>query len=145
MNSIQIPDREFDHLFPDFRRRLQAVTQAMFAATGLEWHMVEGYRSVERQRWLYAQGRTRPGPAITWMKSPLWHGSGLAADMAPVKGGSIWYGAPLSMWQQLLATGKKHGLSNPAFRRGDHGHLQLADPHLRELALAWIRHGFPAG
>jgi peptidoglycan L-alanyl-D-glutamate endopeptidase CwlK len=143
--SIQIPDRSYDHLYPEFRRRLLQVTLKMHEQTGLEWHMMEGYRSAERQRYLYAQGRTRPGPVITWLKTPLWHGSGLAADMAPVLNGQIWYGAPLSMWQALLATGKKHGLSNPAFRRGDHGHLQLGDARLREQARAWIARGFPAG
>jgi peptidoglycan L-alanyl-D-glutamate endopeptidase CwlK len=143
--SIETPDRDYGHLYPEFRRRLQQVTQAMLKQTGLEWHLMEGYRSLERQRWLYAQGRTRPGPVVTWMKSPLWHGSGLAADLAPVKDGEIWYGAPLKYWELLRVTGARYGLTNPAFRRGDHGHLQLGDAHLRELALAWIGRGFPAG
>jgi peptidoglycan L-alanyl-D-glutamate endopeptidase CwlK len=143
--SIQIPDRDYGHLFPEFRRRLQQVTLEMHERTGYEWHMVEGYRSAARQTYLYAQGRTRPGPVITWLKSPLWHGAGLAADMAPIRNGKVWYAAPRKLWEQLLATGKQHGMSNPAFRRGDLGHLQLSDPHLRELALAWIKRGFPVG
>jgi hypothetical protein len=74
--GIQTPDRSYDHLFPEFRRRLQKVTQAMRELTGCEWHMMEGYRSLERQRWLYAQGRMRPGPIVTWLAARLAMGEG---------------------------------------------------------------------
>lgn len=43
----------------------------------------EGFRSSERQAWLYAQGRTRPGAIVTNARTSLtsWHGYGLAVDV----------------------------------------------------------------
>ena len=50
--------------------------------------VVEGLRSKERQEQLYAQGRTKPGPKVTWtMKSK--HIEGKAVDLAPLIDGAI--------------------------------------------------------
>lgn len=50
--------------------------------------VVEGLRTKERQEQLYAQGRTKPGPKVTWtMKSK--HLDGRAVDLAPLIGGAI--------------------------------------------------------
>jgi hypothetical protein len=42
-----------------------AVLDLKLAAAGIPCRVVEGYRSDERQAWLYAQGRTRPGLIVT--------------------------------------------------------------------------------
>jgi D-alanyl-D-alanine carboxypeptidase len=48
---------------------------------GLDIFITETYRSQERQDYLYAQGRSRPGPVVTWtLKSN--HKSRLAWDIA---------------------------------------------------------------
>ena len=50
--------------------------------------VVEGLRTKERQEQLYAQGRTKPGPKVTWtMKSK--HIDGMAVDLAPLIDGAI--------------------------------------------------------
>lgn len=50
--------------------------------------VVEGLRTKERQEQLYAQGRTKPGPKVTWtMKSK--HLDGRAVDLAPLIDGAI--------------------------------------------------------
>jgi peptidoglycan LD-endopeptidase CwlK len=50
--------------------------------------VVEGLRTKERQEHLYAQGRTKPGPKVTWtMKSK--HLDGRAVDLAPLIHGAI--------------------------------------------------------
>jgi hypothetical protein len=141
--SIETADRRWDHLYPPFRTAFQQTLARVAGLTGAPWALIEGYRSPERQLWLYAQGRTRPGPIVTWMKSPKWHGTGLAADAAPTRDGRPWYGAPRAWWQGLLAAGQEVGLSNPAWSRGDLGHLQLSSAALRQKALAWCRAGFP--
>ncbi len=46
--------------------------------------VVEGLRTVERQRELYAQGRTKPGKIVTWTLASK-HIDGKAVDLAPVK------------------------------------------------------------
>ena len=44
--------------------------------------MVEGVRTIQRQRDLYAQGRTKPGKVVTWTMNSK-HIDGLAVDLAP--------------------------------------------------------------
>jgi hypothetical protein len=139
--SIKTVDRDLNHLYPPFREKLLEVLDEASSATGEAWRMSEGYRSPERQTWLYAQGRTRPGKIVTWMKTPKWHGTGLAADVLPSKKG---YGAPMSYWNKLREVYHAHGLSNPAWGNGDLGHVQMTDNAMRQKALAWIRAGFPA-
>lgn len=46
--------------------------------------ITEGLRSLERQRELYAQGRTTPGPVVTGTMQSR-HLTGHAVDLAPVK------------------------------------------------------------
>lgn len=55
----------------------------------VDFMVIEGLRTKQRQEELYAQGRTKPGKVVTWtMKSK--HIDGLAVDIAPCnKDGSI--------------------------------------------------------
>lgn len=46
--------------------------------------VVEGLRTIERQRELYAQGRTKPGKVVTWTLASK-HIDGKAVDLAPIK------------------------------------------------------------
>jgi len=73
--------RDLDQLHPSFRR---AITQLLDQATAeaLPFKVFEAFRTPERQRWLYEQGRTRPGAVVT--KAQPWtsfHQYGLAADL----------------------------------------------------------------
>ncbi len=139
--SVRTPDRNWGHLFPPFRKKLRALCDDLERETGDEWVLEEGLRSQERQSWLYAQGRTRPGQIVTWMKTPLWHGTGLAGDIRPKRG----YNCPASWWQIKHRLEPKHGLTNPPYRKGDLGHVQDAEAaKLRPAALAWMDAGFPA-
>lgn len=48
----------------------------------IDFSVLEGVRTLERQRELYAQGRTAPGKVVTWtMKSK--HIDGKAVDLVP--------------------------------------------------------------
>lgn len=50
--------------------------------------VIEGLRTPERQADLYAQGRTKPGPIITWtLKSK--HLEGKAVDVVLLKNGTV--------------------------------------------------------
>jgi peptidoglycan L-alanyl-D-glutamate endopeptidase CwlK len=46
--------------------RLVAVVERALALTTLDFFVNEGVRTPERQRELYAQGRTKPGQKVTW-------------------------------------------------------------------------------
>ena len=67
------------------------LTQIVYLASTIcpvEFMVVEGLRSKERQAILYAQGRTTAGAKVTWtLKSK--HIDGLAVDLAPIKDGKI--------------------------------------------------------
>jgi peptidoglycan L-alanyl-D-glutamate endopeptidase CwlK len=50
--------------------------------------VIEGLRSKERQEELFSQGRTKPGPIVTWTKSSK-HLTGEAVDVVLLKDGKI--------------------------------------------------------
>lgn len=59
-------------------RKVRAILKDM-KSLGHEMCITEGYRTIARQKRLYAQGRTKPGPIVTWtLKSK--HCDGKAAD-----------------------------------------------------------------
>lgn len=72
------------------RERLQGVASSLvgavdYAASVLPFDLlvVEGLRTVARQRELYAQGRTAPGKVVTWTMMSQ-HIGGRAVDVAPL-------------------------------------------------------------
>lgn len=73
------PDRAVGDLDPEFRARLDRVIERM-EELGHTVEIVETARSSERQDFLFAQGRTRPGPVVTWTRDSN-HERGLAADL----------------------------------------------------------------
>ena len=132
------------HLWPRMRLSLQAAFDAC-AGRGLHMQLFEGYRSKERQAWLYAQGRTRPGEIVTYLKTPLRHGAGIAADCYPTKRGEIVFAftpAELNLWRGAM---KAHSLE-PTRMKGDFGHAQLVVGAAEmKAAKKWCDAGFPAG
>lgn len=138
--TVKTADRSTEHLYPPFREKLARVLKETSQLKGMErFKVIEGYRSAERQTWLYEQGRSRPGVIVTWKRSPTWHGTGLAADCIPEATG---YFAPRAWWEEFRNLYQKHGLDNPAWGNNDLGHVQLTDEKLRARALVWVRHGF---
>ncbi|MDO8912286.1 MAG: M15 family metallopeptidase [Phenylobacterium sp.] len=62
--------------------RLVAVVERAIQITAVDFMVVEGVRPPERQKQLYAQGRTVPGKVVTWtLKSK--HIEGKAVDLLP--------------------------------------------------------------
>lgn len=61
---------------------LAKVVQRAIQISKVDFMVVEGVRTFERQKELYAQGRTKPGKIVTWtMKSK--HIDGQAVDLVP--------------------------------------------------------------
>jgi peptidoglycan L-alanyl-D-glutamate endopeptidase CwlK len=46
--------------------KLFAVVEAAIKRSAVDFKVIEGVRTPERQKALYAQGRTKPGPVVTW-------------------------------------------------------------------------------
>ena len=109
--------RDLGALAPEFRARLERVLDRMTREFGPGVAVIETWRSQTRQDALYAQGRTRPGPVVTWTRSSA-HLSGYAAD---VKIASVY--ARRGAYARLASIARSEGLRTLGAR--DPGHLEL--------------------
>jgi len=91
---------------------------------GADVAVVSGLRTQTEQDRLYAQGRTSPGPVVTWTRTSS-HTSGRAVDLAFRVGGSVNYNVPAWWWDALGYLGSLAGLRRTALSKGDLGHFEL--------------------
>lgn len=78
---VKSADRRVSSLKPVAQKACKLFLQECEKA-GVHIYLTETYRSSDRQRWLYAQGRTRfPGPVVTWTLNSN-HMTGMAWDIA---------------------------------------------------------------
>jgi len=120
--------RDMKRLQPLVLRKVNAVVEEM-RLLGLPVRIVEGYRSIERQNELYAQGRTKPGNIVTNAKGgESFHNWGVAVDLVFVKGG---YNVPETHWQTLGSIAERHGFEWGGRWSGftDRPHIQLTLGH----------------
>ncbi len=120
-------------LHPVFREKAQLLLSRL-AAENVPFRLFEGFRSPERQQYLYAQGRTRPGPIVTNARPwTSYHQYGLAGDFVLFEHG-LWSwetrGPSKLYWPRLPAVGKELGLEPLSFEMP---HLQLAGLHILDL------------
>ncbi len=126
--DVGTPVRDPSALLPEFRSRLDRVVARMKAEYGHDVTLVETVRSAERQDHLFAQGRTRPGPVVTWTRDSA-HELGAAADVL-IDG--RWDNADGYARLQRIAT--EEGLRTLGVR--DPGHLELPLDASARAALA---------
>lgn len=110
--------RDRSLLQPEFDNRLGRVLERMQSEFGYTVEVVETHRTQERQDTLFAQGRTAPGPVVTWTRNSN-HSEGLAADVT-VNGG--W--SDRAGFERLARVAKEEGLHTLWPR--DPGHIELA-------------------
>ncbi|MFJ6264439.1 M15 family metallopeptidase [Lysinibacillus xylanilyticus] len=79
--SVTTTCRDISELLPPARLAVQLLFQECFKAGIKNIFITETYRSQERQKYLYEQGRTRPGQIVTWTLNSN-HKSRLAWDVA---------------------------------------------------------------
>ncbi|MBL8961402.1 MAG: flagellar hook-length control protein FliK [Gemmatimonadetes bacterium] len=106
-----------DVLVPEFRGRLERVITRMEQEYGYTVEVIETGRTQERQDALYAQGRSTPGPIVTWTRASR-HTHGLAADVA-IDGG--W--TDRAAFERLAIIAREEGLRTLGAR--DPGHIEL--------------------
>ena len=116
--AVERVDTDLGRLDAEFRSRLERVIQRMRDEYGHDVRVVEGYRAPERQAHLHAQGRTRPGPVVTWTLNSA-HTRGQAADV--IVDGT--YDNPAG-YARLARVAVEEGLRTLGAR--DPGHLELA-------------------
>lgn len=80
----------------------------------------EGYRSPERQQWLYEQGRTRDGKIITYAKPwESFHQYGLAVDIVGKTDGKWDWSINYDKITEIM---KRHGFESLKFEKA---HFQI--------------------
>ena len=109
--------RSLEALNPEFRARLERVIERMEKEHGHDVRIVETVRDQARQNHLFEQGRSRPGPVVTWTKSSN-HTRGRAADL--IVDGT--YDNPLAM-VRLARIAREEGLRTLGSK--DPGHVEL--------------------
>lgn len=135
-------DRDPASLHPDFRVRLEAALSDL-ASQGRPFKFVEGFRTVERQQWLFGSGRPsavpfgRAGSIVTHRDGVTrksnhqgngTSGSGKAADCYPLRDGRVFI-PPVSdpVWRAyadaVKRQGLKAGLDFPTLRDAPHCEL----------------------
>ena len=134
---MDLPNKDWALLTETFRRKLRAIFDDL-EGHGLELSVVEGFRSVKRQQWLYAQGRTRSGPIVTQKDGIVRksnHQSGNAADVIFVDASGHRYWPPLHIedgmglspeWDLLSRSAKAHEVTwGGLWKMRDTPHLEL--------------------
>lgn len=128
--SLTSANRDTTLLHPALRTRVASV-MADIAAANLPLRIFEAWRSPQRQRHLYAQGRTRPGKIVTYAQAwESYHQYGLAVDIVGFVNNSWTWDLPASVWKKMHEIGKAHGLERLGFETP---HLQLADLKISDL------------
>jgi hypothetical protein len=149
-------DRNFANLDPAFQARLAAALSAL-TERGTPFKLVEGFRTVERQQWLFGSGRPtavpfgRPGPIVTQrdgVKRLSNHqgdgtaGSGRGADCYPTRNGKVLI-PPSSdpLWEKYASAAEQQSLVAghhwPSFK--DSPHVELPPARSAEQLREMIR------
>lgn len=80
MNSVLLSRIDWTALYPPFFERISALVK-QGQAEGADFYAISAQRDYAEQTKLYAQGRTAPGPVVTWAKAgESAHNFGLAVD-----------------------------------------------------------------
>jgi|GEM_PF-2985908 Soluble lytic murein transglycosylase and related regulatory proteins (some contain LysM/invasin domains) len=133
MSSLTQRSTDMSRLHPVFREKAQAVLDRL-NAEGIPFRIFEGYRSPQRQQFLYSQGRTAPGDIVTNAKPwSSYHQYGLAADFVLfIDGKWSWdtSGPRAACWDKLHAIGREVGLEPLSWEKP---HLQLCGISIDDL------------
>ncbi len=117
-DRVPAPAHDVTALDPELQERLTRIVDRMRDEFGYDVEIVETTRSQARQDQLFAQGRTRPGPVVTWTRSSQ-HTLGRAVD---VNIDGSWENT--EAFQLLQRIAREEGLRTLGPR--DAGHLELA-------------------
>ncbi|MBL0938521.1 MAG: M15 family metallopeptidase [Gemmatimonadaceae bacterium] len=117
VEDVTMADRSLEGVSPELRAKVERVVERMKNEYGHDVDIVETTRSQERQDWLFAQGRTRTGPVVTWTRDSA-HTRGEAVDV--IIDGS-WDNA--QGFARLQRIAREEGLRTLGMK--DPGHLEL--------------------
>lgn len=139
-------DRSIEGLHPLMRAPFEAwLAHARRTVVHVDFRVTETSRTLERQRWLYAQGREEPylhTPEVTWTLDSM-HRWGLAVDIAMIRKETnqpIW---EVSSWDWLYRTTKpeRFGLRHLAPREWVHLEYRYARQAIAEASNLGLKQG----
>lgn len=111
-------------LHPKYRPIVVPFIDEVEAFTGLIWRIDQAFRSLALQASIWAEGRTIPGPIVTWSPAgSSYHNYGLAVDIVPLNpDGSIdWH----YNYEKIKDIAIKHGLGcGIDFQKPDYDHFE---------------------
>jgi peptidoglycan LD-endopeptidase CwlK len=101
---------------------------------GIPFEVFEAFRSPERQKYLYSQGRLAPGNIVTYAQAwRSYHQYGLAVDLV-LKINNQWSwddkGEKKVWWKRMHQVGQEHGLQCLDFETP---HMQIAGTNIDAL------------
>lgn len=99
-------NRDINELTPEFREKVERFISHCHAE-GFEIFITEGYRTQERQNELYAQGRTKHGPIVTWTLNSS-HTQRKAIDIA--FNGPELYPNDINVWKDVALIALNYGI-----------------------------------
>lgn len=140
-SSSSRADRNPAHLHPVLRAKIGLLLQKL-SQEGLDFEMLEGYRSPAAQLSFYARGRLDNAPPVSNAKP--WksvHNFGVAADLVEIREGSPYFGPDLKGYDRMHMIAKELGLGVIDGTFPDVPHVELPN-----LSLADLQAGkYPAG
>lgn len=103
---------------------------------GIKLRITSGLRTIAEQERLYQQGRTTPGPIVTYARpGRSWHNYGRAIDVVEMAGGQPIWSNP--NWQRIGTLGETFGFEWggrwSGFKDRPHFQMTLGD-NINELA-----------
>ncbi len=132
--------KEIETLDPKMQPLISQLLMGAEIATGVTWVITSGRRTMKEQESLYAQGRTKKGNIVTNAKpGQSAHNFGMAADLAPLKDGKIWWNAPDSIWKQMADIAKQIGLVSGYYFKSIHDAPHVEHPDWKLVQAAWRR------
>jgi len=136
-------NRSYGDLDVTFHAKLQVVFIRLLREHNLHFKFHEGFRTVERQQWLYGQGRksvayARPGPIVTQrdgVRRLSNHqgtgkpGTGMAADCYPLDArGRVILEPAEAVWEAYASVAESVGLSaGYRWKAVDSPHVELIE------------------
>jgi hypothetical protein len=126
-------DRDPLHLHPELRNKVALLLQNL-KAEGLQFEIVEGFRSPTVQLAFFAEGRLGDGPRVTNAKPwSVMHNFGLAADLVQIKDGKPYWGPDISGYKRMHAIARELGLKLQEAPFADMPHVELDNVSMSDL------------
>ncbi len=114
MTSSSTRDGDVSRLHPAIRDSVIKI-ETQLNTEGFPFKVFEAFRTPQRQAYLYAQGRTRPGSKVTWAQP--WssiHQYGLAVDFVLFENGRWSWddtGSKAAWWARMHEVAKENGMT----------------------------------